>query len=140
MLSNNGQGAVIYLKLSNTFDRINRYILLLQLEKIGFSQIRLTFLSFCLYYRSYFIAYSGYFSSVSVALNEVPQGSNLGPMPFLLFLNENNCYFCDIFCINFNAFLLYIQIKYFYSIFCMDRACSFNVVLLANILFLLHAE
>ena len=74
--------------LSKAFDIINHDILLIKLKHYGF---RGTFLSLITNYlkdRKYFVCTNGYLSDVKISNIGVPQGSILGPLLFLLYIND----------------------------------------------------
>ena len=78
----------VFMDLSKAFDIINHDILLIKLKHYGF---RGTFLSLITNYlkdRKYFVCTNGYLSDVKISNIGVPQGSILGPLLFLLYIND----------------------------------------------------
>lgn len=83
-----GQVDVVYTDFSRAFDRISHPVTLQKLLNVGFDQSLCKFFESYLMKREYFVAYGGFRSEPYVALSGVPQGSNLGPLIFLLFIND----------------------------------------------------
>lgn len=83
-----GQVDVIYTDFRKAFDRIDHYVLLNKLDGFGLSE-RLTnvFKSYLLG-RTQFVEIEGFRSEAYVATSGVPQGSNLGPLMFIMFIND----------------------------------------------------
>ena len=78
----------IYLDLSKAFDTLNHEILLNKLNHYGVSNIELTFFRNYLSNRKQFVQMGDTKSSFEYIKTGVPQGSILGPLLFILYINE----------------------------------------------------
>lgn len=87
-LDKQGQVDVVYTDLSKAFDRIDHNILLKKLHNIGVSDSNLVLIRSYLQDRPHYVMYNGYKSDQYTPTSGVPQGSNLGPLFFLIFIND----------------------------------------------------
>ena len=78
----------IYMDLSKAFDVMNHDILEAKLEHYGFRGDFLKFLMSFICNRKYFIHVNGANSKTNIVNIGVPQGSTLGPLLFLLYVND----------------------------------------------------
>lgn len=88
ILDKQGQVDVIYTDISKAFDRIDHGLLLAKLKMYGFSDSLIILLTSYLQNRTQSVVYNGYTSESFIPKSGVPQGSNLGPLLFLLFIND----------------------------------------------------
>ena len=78
----------VFMDLTKAFDVMNHDILEAKLEHYGFRGTFLTFLMSFIRNRKYFVNVNGQNSDTKVVNIGVAQGSTLGPMFFLLFVND----------------------------------------------------
>lgn len=89
----------IYTDFSKAFDKVCHSILIRKLASLGFHSIFLQWIKSYLSDRRCVVTVEGVTSEPFIATSGVPQGSILGPLLFILFINDiSNCFSFANFC------------------------------------------
>jgi hypothetical protein len=89
-----GQVDTVYTDFSKAFDRVNHSLLCSKLEGYGVHGSLFRWIESYLSRRSQLVALKGDLSTAFVAPSGVPQGSHLGPLFFVLFINGYHALAC----------------------------------------------
>jgi retron-type reverse transcriptase len=87
-LNDKKHSIIIFCDLKKAFDTCNHAILLNKLHKLGIQGTELLWFKSYLSERQQFVSINDHNSLMMCILTGVPQGSILGPLLFLLYINE----------------------------------------------------
>ncbi len=87
-LDNKRVGCGIFIDLQKAFHTVNHEILLKKMEHYGIRGTALNWFNSYLCKRKEYVSVNGYSSSLSEISCGVPQGSVLGPLLFLIYIND----------------------------------------------------
>ena len=111
-LDNRVQVDAIYTDFSKAFDKINHSIMLNKLKRVGVDGMLLKWIDSYLYNRKFSVFINGVSSNTIPITSGVPQGSHLGPLFFVIYLNDiANCFKYSKFILYADDLKIFRQIK-----------------------------
>lgn len=88
---------VVYTDFSKAFDKINHQLLIDRLAETGIDGILLWWIESYLKNRNQLVTVNGYRSDLFRVPSGVPQGSHLGPLFFIVYINDILIFYLNIF-------------------------------------------
>ena len=111
---------MVLIDLQKAFDTIDHQILLKKMKYLGFSKNTITWFKSYLCERKFKISINISYSSPASLLCGIPQGSILGPLLFLLYINDflqgavsDSLLYADDACIDFQQKFSFFDISFF---------------------------
>lgn len=111
ILDRGSQADCVFLDFSKAFDKVSHQLLLFKLSKLNIDLNVLQWIQHFLSHRSQFVSVNGSNSHLTPVNSGVPQGSVLGPLLFLIYINDLHAIISSSVCLFADDCVIYREIS-----------------------------